>query len=66
MVLNCATHHKLAFDENVKSFDKKAKAKLKARVVPYIALTKKEFTYEFLFSCTIQLLTANMDDSKPF
>ena len=56
--------HKLVFDQNVKIFYKKAKAKLKAlaRVVPYIVLAKKNL----LFCCTIELLPANMDDSSRF
>ena len=52
--------HKLALDQNVKSFGKKVKAKLKtlARVVPYIILAKKillmnSFFAEQLYYCPL-------------
>ena len=50
--------HKLTFDQNVKSFGKKAKAKLKvlARVSPYIVLAKQNLQRNSLFP-------ANMDSS---
>ena len=44
--------HKFAFDQNIKSFCKKAKAKLKAlaRIVPYIVLAKKHLLINSFFA----------------
>ena len=54
--------HKLTFDQHFKILGKKANAKLRtlARFIQYMGLVKEN---EFLFSRTIQLLLANMDNS---
>ena len=61
-LLGVKFNHKLTFDQQFKILGIKANAKLRAlaRFIQYMGLAKKN---EFLFFCTIQLLSLNMDNS---